>query len=222
MIKTLVYNYKNEAGIAFGMRKRRAALFKKFYERKFGDRENVRIIDLGGTETFWRSVGFDYLRERGIKVTVVNLKDIPIENRDIFESRTGDATRFADKTHYDICFSNSCIEHVGMISDMVRFGECVRGSADTYFVQTPSFYFPIEPHFFFLGFQWLPLSFRAFLLRTFSFGHHKRIRDYLGSYMVAQSSYLLTRRLFAEIFHDGEIHRERVLGFTKSFIAMKA
>ncbi len=221
MLKRLVYNYKNEAGIAFGLRKRRGAMFRRYIERKFGKGDNLRILDLGGTETFWRSVGLDYLREHGIKVTVVNLKHVSIENRDIFEAVSADATRFEPQGKYDICFSNSCIEHVGMISDMVRFGEAVHNAADSYFVQTPSFYFPIEPHFFFLGFQWLPLSVRAFLLRNFSFGHHRKIDDYLGSFVVAQSSQLLTRRMFSEIFHDAEIRNERVMGLTKSFIAIK-
>lgn len=221
MLKKLVYNYKNEAGIAFGLRKKRGALFKAFLESRYGDRKGLRIVDFGGTETFWRSVGFDYLRERGIRVTTVNLKDITVENADIFESVAADATRFSPDEKYDICFSNSCIEHVGMIRDMERFGEAVRNAADSYFVQTPSYWFPVEPHFFFVGFQWLPLSVRAFLLRNFSFGHHTKIDDYLGSFKVAQSSYLLWRRLFAEIFYDAEIRSEKVFGVTKSYIAIK-
>lgn len=221
MLKKFVYNYKNEAGLAFGLRKKRGAIFKEFLERKFKDKKGLRIVDFGGTETFWKSVGYDYLREREIKITVVNLKDIDVENTDIFSSMAADATRFAADEKYDICFSNSCIEHVGMVSDMARFGEAVRNSADAYFVQTPSYFFPVEPHFFFVGFQWLPITIRAWLLRTFSFGHHTKHPDYLGSFIVAQSSYLLNRKLFAAIFHDAEVQNEKILGLTKSFIAVK-
>jgi len=221
MLMDAVYDYRNERGLAFGMRKRRGTLFKDFITQRYGDATSLRIVDLGGTELFWKSVGFDFLRERGIKITLVNLKDISVENRDLFETVTGDATRFGPHEKYDVCFSNSCIEHVGTISDMKRFADTVRQSADSYFVQTPSCTFPVEPHFFFVAFHWLPLSVRAWLLRTFSFGHHTRLPDYLGSFIVAQSSHLLNRRLFSAMFHDGEIVNERFFGLTKSYIAVK-
>lgn len=221
MLMDAIYDYRNERGIAFNMRRKRGDLFREFIEQRFGHAKSLRIVDLGGTELFWKSVGFDFLRERGIKITLVNKKDLAIENQDLFEAVTADATQFGPHAKYDVCFSNSCIEHVGTISDMKRFSDAVRNAADTYFVQTPSFNFPVEPHFFFVAFHWLPLSVRAWLLRTFSFGHHTRLPDYLGSFMVAQSSQLLTRRLFAAIFHDGRIVRERFFGLTKSYIAVK-
>jgi Methyltransferase domain len=42
--------------------------------------------------------------------------------------------------------------------------------AKRYFVQTPNRYFPIEPHFLFSGFQFLPLPVKRWLLMLFSLG----------------------------------------------------
>ena len=46
-----------------------------------------------------------------------------------------------------------------------------------YFIQTPNFYFPVEPHWVFPFFQFLPVATRVMLTRRFSLGHIGRIRD---------------------------------------------
>ena len=42
----------------------------------------------------------------------------------------------------------------------------MRELAQLHWVQTPYRYFPVEPHFLFPGFQFLPLTVRAVLMRT--------------------------------------------------------
>ena len=46
-----------------------------------------------------------------------------------------------------------------------------------YFVQTPNRYFPIEPHFLFPGFQFLPLAVQVGLVRRFALGYHEALPD---------------------------------------------
>ncbi|MBD5657673.1 MAG: methyltransferase type 11, partial [Candidatus Eremiobacteraeota bacterium] len=86
-------------------------------------------------------------------------------------------------------------------------------------VQTPNYYFPIEPHFLFPGFQFLPVSTRARLLHSFDLGWSQRESDLESAREVVDSVKLLKRRELADHFPDAKIYDERYLGLTKSFIA---
>ncbi|WP_373356823.1 hypothetical protein [Pseudoroseicyclus sp. CXY001] len=216
-----IFDYENGKGLAYGYRARRAALFKSFVATHYAGVQRLSIVDFGGTETFWKSVGLDYLSEIGASVTLVNLTAPDVERRDIFTAVAGDARSFTAKAPYDICFSNSCIEHVGQVAEMIRFRDAVRGAARGYFIQTPNFWFPIEPHFVMPGFHWLPKSAQAWLIRHVQMGHFPKVSSRLDSYALAESCHLLTPRVFAELFDDAEIARERAYGLTKSLIAMR-
>lgn len=83
---------------------------------------------------------------------------------DNISSVSGDATdlrEYEDKS-FNLVFSNSVIEHVGdftaqrkMAKEMMRVGKHC-------YLQTPNRYFPLEPHFLFPCFQFLPIRLRAF------------------------------------------------------------
>ena len=62
---------------------------------------------------------------------------------------------------FDLVFSNSVIEHVGGHSRRAAFADSVHALSDHHWVQTPYRYFPLEPHFLFPGFQFLPLRAKA-------------------------------------------------------------
>jgi len=47
---------------------------------------------------------------------------------------------------FDLVFSNSVIEHVGDFERMRQFVHEARRVAKSYWIQTPSKWFPIEPH----------------------------------------------------------------------------
>jgi hypothetical protein len=129
-----------------------------------------------------------------------------------------DLTRYADR-EFDVVFSNSVIEHVGGLREQARMArECVR-VGKSYFVQTPNWAFPLEPHFLFPGFQYLPLTVRAGLHWWRKWGWWERAASYHAAMEEVESIRLLTRREMRYLFPDAKIWTERILGLPKSFVA---
>jgi hypothetical protein len=138
-----------------------------------------------------------------------------------FSSVTGDARampEFAD-AEFDVVFSNSVIEHVGGLEDQRRMAEEIQRVGRRFFVQTPNRRFPIEPHTVFPLFQFLPLAVRVSLVRRFQLGWIPRTPDARAARGRVCSIRLLTRAEVGQLFPGATIHRERVCGLTKSFIA---
>jgi hypothetical protein len=123
----------------------------------------------------------------------------------------GTALPFADG-EFDVAFSNSVIEHVPAVGQEAFAGE-VRRVARRYYVQTPNRWFPIEPHYQLPLFQFLPERVRKALNRRFTLGWQAK-----GQW---EEITLLSARDLRRLFPDAEIHRERVLGLTKSLIAVR-
>jgi hypothetical protein len=88
-----------------------------------------------------------------------------------------------------------------------------------YVVQTPNYFFPMEPHFLFLGFHWLPLSTRTFLLTHFDLGWNPRVPDARDARTVVESVRLLGKQQFQALFPGETIYEEKLFGLTKSFMA---
>ena len=63
-----------------------------------------------------------------------------------------------------------------------------------YLVQTPNYFFPIEPHLVFLGFQWLPATARVWLVQHFDLGWCKRRPDRESARQLVNSIRLLRKR----------------------------
>jgi hypothetical protein len=179
----------------------------------------VEILDVGGTQQFWElMLGGDH---SDIRVTLLNIEHQPVSSKR-FVSAVGDACsmpEFPAKT-FDIVFSNSVIEHVGSFENQRRMANEIRRIGRRYFVQTPNKRFPLEPHFLFPWFQYLPLQARAWLVNHFDVGWYRRITDSDAARREVESIRLLTRRDFAELFPDALIHEERIGPLTKSFVAV--
>lgn len=125
----------------------------------------------------------------------------------------GDATRlpYEDKS-FPLVFSSSVIEHVP--KDLhAAFAAEIRRVGGRYFVQTPNKYFLVEPHYQFPFFQFLPRRLQKALNRRFTLGWQEK-----GSW---EEITLLSARDLRRLFPDGEIHRERVLGLTKSLMVVR-
>ena len=216
----------NKDSLSNRFRRKRMKVFEEFFESTFADElksgKTIRILDIGGRNRYWNSVGFKYISN--CEFTLLNLKAAELDNTGDrrFSNKIGDATDMKDiaDNSYDLVFSNSCIEHVGkkpqwekMRNEMLRTGRY-------YFLQTPNKYFPMEPHFLFLGFQFLPLKTKAFILKHFRHGWFAYIETYEQAYEAADSIHLLTQKDLKALFPKGTIRKERFLGITKSFMVM--
>ncbi len=164
MFKKIADNREQDS-VAVQFRKRRFAFFVSLLSSL---EQPVRILDIGGAENFWRMMGA--IDEDQIHVTLLNLsqESVTLPN---MKSVAGDArqTEFAAQS-FDVVFSNSVIEHVGAYADQQRMAEEARRVGKRYFIQTPNKYFPLEPHFLFPFYQFLPISIRVWLLRNFNLG----------------------------------------------------
>ena len=169
-----------------------------------------RIIDVGA--------GWGALLERFNKVNPIVAVDLSPQPSEWLDSPNvtvmeadGTELPFADG-EFDVAFSNSVIEHVP--PDLqAKFAAEVERVAKRYFVQTPNKFFPIEPHYQVPLFQFLPRRARMALNRRFSLGWQGK-----GHW---EEITLLSARDLKRLFPGAEIRREKVLGLTKSLIAVR-
>lgn len=178
-----------------------------------------RIIDLGGTSDFWETWAehFDWNR---VSVTCVNLDPGPPST--LVELRTADATNLHDLADgaFDVAFSNSVIEHVGR-KNMAAFARETRRLGRSYYVQTPNFWFPIELHARFPFLHWMPDPIAARIVMARKCGFWEKAATYDEAIGILRSAELLTMRDMRSFFPDARIERERLMGFTKSLIAIR-
>jgi hypothetical protein len=125
---------------------------------------------------------------------------------------------FSNK-EFDIVYSNSVIEHVGSYNDQRQLANEVMRVGKKYFIQTPNLYFLIEPHFVFPLFQFLPIELRVWIVTHFSTGWYGKIPDRKQAKEIVSSIRLLNKKDFLNLFPEGNIWEEKILGLTKSFIA---
>ena len=104
---------------------------------------------------------------------------------------------------------------------MVHFAKELSRVSQKYFVQTPNFWFPIEPHFRTLFFHWLPKPIRIWLILHFNLGHKKKAESVWHAVKKVESARMLNKKMFQELFKDAEILTEKLFGFHKSLIAIK-
>ncbi len=178
----------------------------------------LSVLDIGGTTAFWDAMDFNNDNE-GITITLLNLDSQPV-NRSGFISVSGDATQLAypDKS-FDIVFSNSVIEHLFDHTSQQKMAQEVQRAGKYYFIQTPNYWFPVEPHWIFPFFQYLPFSWKVFLTQHFSLGHIKKIRNKTDAENQVKEIKLLTYTDMKSLFPDANIYAEKFFLFNKSFVA---
>jgi hypothetical protein len=207
----------------------RARRFRRLLDR-FPTLQDMRVVDLGGEAQTWI--------EAPVRPREVVLLNIPWMARSQQEwlddvgpgwirAVGGDAcdppAELTDES-FDLVFSNSVIEHVGGHQRRTAFADAVHRLAPHHWVQTPNRYFPIEPHWLFPGFQFLPARARAEVQRRWPVGHfaalrgkqgdRDRMRDVLEVELVSKSE-------LHWYFPDSEIVPERVGPLTKSWIVVR-
>jgi methyltransferase family protein len=176
------------------------------------------IVDIGGDYEYW----LDFDLGSDVTVKLVNLKEpVPLEDKR-FSSAFGDARNldFQDNS-FDLVHSNSLIEHVGLWSDMKRTAAEMRRLAPNYYVQTPNFWFPVDPHSRTAFIHWLPLHTRRKMLLKKPRGFYKKPGDLDAAMILVEGTSMLDELQMKNLFPDSKIVKEKVFGLTKSLIAIR-
>ena len=208
-------NWKDAGSLSNRMRAMRFAQFDQLASRM---PRPLRIIDIGGTNLFWEMRG--WAGRKDVEIVTVNLQADQRKHRNI-EPRSGDATNLAGiaDQSFDVAFSNSVIEHLFTLENQMAMAREVRRVARAYWVQTPNYWFPIEPHFHVPGWQWLPLRLRIAMIRRWRCGWRGPCPDPRSARQLVAEVRLMSRRELARAFPHAQIRAERFMGLNKSWIA---
>ena len=181
----------------------------------FGMTEETNVLDVGGSMFNWSLLPF---RPR---LTILNLGPRPQHLPAEITYVQGDGLNLSfDENSFDLVFSNSVIEHVGGWDDQVRMANEIRRVGISYYVQTPNYWFPIEPHLITPIFHWLPTEAQRKLIRNFTVWGLLTRPPRESCERFLESIRLLTKREMAMLFTEAEWMNERVLGLEKSIIAV--
>jgi hypothetical protein len=182
--------------------------------------ESMSVLDLGGTAEAWLRAPV-----RPASVHVVNLEPEPgLPAADWIRTDQADACDLPAhiaSCSYDLVFSNAVLEHVGGHAQRIRFADTVHKMAPLHWVQTPYRYFPIEPHWLFPGFQFLPLATRARVSQHWPLVYSKS-KSWEEGLRAAMGVELISRSEMSIYFPTSAIASERVLGVVKALIAIKS
>jgi hypothetical protein len=201
---------------------------QKFREKRFRIfREQIRtlkrpltILDIGGTETYWELMNF--AEERDITFTICNLDPQKV-NRSNFSFIHADATnlaQFRDK-QFDVVYSNSVIEHLFTYDNQQKMANEIRRVGKNYFVQTPNLYFPLEAHWLFPFFQFLPFRLRVYMTQHFNIGGYPKTGNRKAAEERVAEVRLLSEKDMKKLFPDGKCYKEKFMLMTKSICMYK-
>jgi Methyltransferase domain len=215
-----LYDHKRSGSVATTLRNERLKLLNSLLSTL---PKPIRILDVGGRSAFWVGTGLLDAAGSDVEITLINTSQI--ELGEVYPHpgliySVGDARdmrEFQTKS-FDVVFSNSVIEHVGNYADQALMAQEVQRLGKRYFIQTPNFYFPIEPHFVFPAFHWLPIASRVWLVTHFPLGWYGKFDSSSRAREEVESIRLLTQRNFVQLFPGARLFNERFLGMTKSFV----
>ena len=68
---------------------KRLKIIKKIINKIFEQKGSVNIIDIGGSELYWELVEDNFLESRNVKITLLNLSNYNVINKNIFTYAKG-------------------------------------------------------------------------------------------------------------------------------------
>jgi hypothetical protein len=219
-------DYSDPGSLGSRLRRRRRWLVEALIDEAYSSRGSVRILDIGGRRQYWRMFDDAYLRSRRTYVTLLNYNPAEIEpaEESDFESMAGDAcdlTIYGENT-FDLVHSNSTIEHVGDWPRVEAFAREARRVGSRYYIQTPYYWFPVEPHFVMPFFHWMPEGLRAKMLVRKMVPGTGAARDIGHAMQSVVGSRLLDRAQMAYLFPDARLQFEWFGPLPKSIIAIRS
>ena len=212
----------SEGSFSNSRRSQRFAAFTRLVDGLKAELDRpVRILDIGGTVSFWEKRG--WAGRDDVEIVLVNLEteETGYEN---LQSRTGDATNLGELPDgsFDIVFSNSVIEHLQTYDRQAAMALEVRRLAPVYWVQTPNFWFPVEPHFLTPAWHWLPVKARVALLRRRRWGWRGPCPDPVEATELVREIRLMRRTEVTRLFPDASLEPEKIGPLVKSFVAVRS
>jgi hypothetical protein len=193
------------------------------------DNSSIKILDLGGSVEYWNRLGLDFLRNCRAHVVVLNHIDAELKatnaDNELFTSILGDACDLSEfkNGNFDLVHSNSVIEHVGNWSRMKLFAAEARRVGSSHYIQTPYFWFPIDPHYYRAPMiHWIPRPLQARLITNFSICTVGKISNLDDAYNVLDGTSLLDKKQLQILFPEADISFEVFMGIPKSLIAIHA
>jgi hypothetical protein len=217
ILKNLGTHSGQSGGISAFFRGRRMLLFRRLTVNL---PRPIRVLDLGGTQSYWESN--DAVDADMFRVTLVNLPmNTAPTTRENFESRVGDATDLSaiDRSEFDLVYSNSVIEHLATWENQQRMAEQIQSLDLPFWIQTPNYHFPMEPHFHVMGFQWMSRERRIRMLQKKRCGMRGPAPEWDRAAALVDEIRLLKCREVRQMFPNATIYRERIGPFTKSIVA---
>lgn len=160
--------------------------------------EGARVLDVGCGALGLRAL------EPELNITGVDLREYADYPGPFVRADASEGLPFADDA-FDLVYCSSVIEHVQPALRMAFAAE-LRRVGRGWFVQSPAFSFPIEPHSLLPGAQWLPRGLRR---RYWRFGATGGWEDIS----------LLKRAEMEALF--GPARAERVAGLAKSWVCVR-
>jgi SAM-dependent methyltransferase len=177
----------------------RARRHERFFART-GVRPGMRVVDIGCGALGLRALAPD------LDITGVDLVERPQYPGSFVVADAGQRLPFADGA-FDLAYASSVIEHVAP-DRRARFAAEVRRVARGWFVQTPAWSFPIEPHALLPLAHWLPPTLRRPYWRLGAAGGWEDIA-------------LMRRRELVALFGE-PVFGERIGPLVKTWIAIRA
>lgn len=213
-------NHQQQDSFVNRLRKKRFLLIQEEIEQLIAAKGTIKILDIGGDIGYWKQIGWKHPQ---CSIYLLNLYTPPEqEATEGFVFVKGDALHLPyDYGEFDLVFSNSVIEHVGSYAHQEKFAAEVVRVCDKYIIQTPSLWFPLEPHSLIPFFQFIPHRLRALLIMAFNINYFPRQKNYQAALGVSKSTIMFTRQRFHRLFPGAVIKVERLFGIPKSYTVVK-
>jgi len=220
-----IMNYDDAQSIGSKLRAKRIKPLLSMIDVVHENCGRVNILDLGGRKSYWKIFPEEVFEQKNVYVTLLNMpgSDNPeAEKRFVYvEGDACDLSEYSDNS-FDIVHSNSVIEHVGDWHSMVRFSNEVKRLARNYYIQTPYYWFFIEPHYMTPFFHWLPKPIRVSLVMRFALGHRPQCRTIGQAVDLVESVHLLDKKMFRALFEEAELITEKFMFLSKSLIVVNS
>lgn len=212
--------------VRYKMRRARFKWIERIIDHILLENEKATILDIGGRRDYWKLLAPAY-HDR-VQITILNLDaDVAQENQNDgqnidISTRVGDGTNMPEipDQSYDLAHSNSVIEHVGLYKSMAALAAETRRVGKAYYLQTPNFWFPLEPHYGIPFFHWLPEPSRLFLQSSVNVGFAKKT-TWEGAMSRVDHTRIVSRRLLRHLFPDAVHENERFAFLNKSLVAYR-